>query len=80
LTLEYRFLVYPDGDTQEAAGPLRINELVDLNGYPVSIPLRTHRMIVYRVYRIRREDERGEERTYYHLELVTGSELRSLAR
>lgn len=80
MTLTYRFLVYPDGDTQEAATPLSIGRLVDLNGYPVGLPLPTSRMIVYRVYKIRTSEERGEEVTYYHLELVTGDELISLAR
>jgi hypothetical protein len=69
------YLVYPDGDTQEAAMPLRVNQLVDLNGYPLSLPLDNPRIIAYRVYKVTRREERGEDTTLYHLELVPVNEL-----
>ena len=68
-------LVYPDGDVQEAARQLQINQIVDLNGFPLTPPLRTLRMIVYRVFRITRDEHRGEAVTRYHLELVKREEM-----
>lgn len=80
MTVVYRYLVYPDGDRQETDIALRINQLVDLNGFPLPLPLTTVRQIVYRVTKIRNTENRGEESSYYYLELVTGDELNSLAR
>lgn len=73
-----RLLVYPDGATQETQIPLPINQIVDLNGRPLRLPLPTHREIVYRVQKIRKIENRGEEITNYYLELVGGIELLSL--
>ncbi len=75
MTLQSAVLVYPDGDTQEARQTLRINQAVDLNGLPLQLPLRSDKMIVYRVSKIRRSESRAEEITYYHLELVTMNEM-----
>jgi hypothetical protein len=80
MTIFTSYLVYPDGDTQETENRLTVNQFVDMNGFPVSLPIASHKMIIYRVFKIRRADERGEETTYYHLELVTGIELVSLAK
>ena len=79
MTVHYSFLVYPDGDTQETETPLRIDQLVDVNGNPISGPLPTSRMIVYRVQKITKSEDRGEDITRYYLELVKGDELISLA-
>ena len=76
--IESHHLVYPEGEIQEIQRPLRFNSLVDMNGNPLQLPLQTHRMIVYRVYRIRHDESRGERAIYYHLELVRGEELFSL--
>ena len=78
MTLYERRLIYPDGDAQEIDHPLRINQLVDLNGRPLNLPLPTDRMIVYRVYKINTETPVGEEITNYHLELVRRDELREI--
>ena len=59
---------------------MRIDQLVDLNGNPLAVPLATHRMIAYRVQKIRVSEDRAEEKTRYYLELVTGAELLSLSR
>jgi hypothetical protein len=72
-------IVYPDGDSQEIEHTLRVNELVDLNGNPLSLPLPTERLIVYRVWKISTNAERHSEQIYYHLELVRNPELRGLA-
>ena len=68
-------VVYPEGDAQEIPHSLRINQLVDLNGYPLPLPLPTTRMIVYRVFRMSTDARRGGETISYHLELVRRDEL-----
>ncbi len=68
-------VVYPEGDVQEIPHRLRINQLVDLNGYPLPPLSPGARMIVYRVYRMSTESRRGEETVSYHLELVRRDEL-----
>ena len=75
MTLYSYVLVYPDGEAQEAVVQLRINQLVDLNGIPLKLPLPTSRMIVYRVYKITESETRGERVTRYHLELVRRKEM-----
>jgi hypothetical protein len=71
------YVVFPDGDLQEIQRPLCIDELVDLNGRPLPVPLPTARMIVYRVVKIRRKEERGADETYHFLELVPSAELQA---
>ncbi len=73
-------IVYPEGDTREIEHELRVNQLVDLNGYPLPLPLPTARMIVYRVWKVSTRAERYAEELLYHLELVTRPELESAAR
>jgi hypothetical protein len=79
MTIETLMLVYPDGDTQETDIPLKIDQLVDLNGRPLRLPVPSHRIIAYRVHKIRQTATRGEEVTRYYLELVTAAELIGLA-
>jgi hypothetical protein len=76
--VETRFIVYPEGDTREIEHPLRVNELVDLNGNPLAPPLPTARMIVYRVWKITTADARHEQSVSYHLEQVARPELDGL--
>jgi hypothetical protein len=61
-------------------GPLRIDQLVDLNGRPLPLPLSTDRIIAYRVAKIRRQEGRGEEASYHYLELVPVSDLAAYCR
>jgi len=74
------YIVYPEGDTQEISHRLRINQITDINGVPLSLPLPTPKMIAYRVYKIQTQDLRGEERTYFFLELLRINELEELSR
>ena len=80
MTLLSRFVVYPEGESQEIPHHLTINQLVDLNGYPLQLPLQTDKMIAYRVFRMSTEELRGEEIKRYYLELVNRDELRSYLR
>jgi len=78
-TYEY-YIVYPEGEEQEIAGGLRIDELVDLNGRPLALPLPSARMIAYRVVKIRHSEERGVYSVYHYLELVPARELSGYTR
>ena len=75
------FIQYPEGDSREIEHDLRVNQLVDLNGRPLALPLPSPRMIVYRVWKVSTETTtRHEENVCYHLELVTRPELESASR
>jgi hypothetical protein len=74
------FIVFPEGDVQEIPGRLPLNELVDINGRALSRPLRTNRMIAFRVSRIAVKENRGGNETLHYLELLSAEELRPLAR
>jgi hypothetical protein len=71
-------IIYPEGDTREIEHGLAVNQLVDLNGNPLPLPLRNTRMIVYRVWKISTRSERHTEEVSFHLELVTRPELESV--
>ncbi len=78
MTIETRWLVYPDGDRQETRRTLRVDELVDMNGLTIPMPPPSARMVAYRVYKIRRVEERGELDVLQYLELVPAAELQAL--
>jgi len=73
-----RLIQYPEGDTREIEHELSVNQLVDLNGIPVSLPIQTIRTIVYRVWKKTTRAERHSEEILYHLELVKRPELDGL--
>jgi hypothetical protein len=74
------FIVYPEGDSREIEHELRVNQLVDLNGNPLALPLPSAKMIVYRVWKVSTQAERHSDQVSYHLELVTRPELESVMR
>jgi hypothetical protein len=69
------FIVFPEGDTQEVRGRLPIGEMVDVNGNPIDLPLPTHKMIVFRVARIKTNEYTGMSETLHFLEQMTAEEL-----
>jgi hypothetical protein len=69
------FIVFPEGDTQEIKGRLAINQLVDINGNPLDLPLPTNRMLVFQVAKIKTNDYKGGSETYHFLEQVSAREL-----
>jgi len=69
MRLMSREIVFPEGDSQEIPHPLAVNQLVDLNGYPLELPLR-RRQIVYRVRKITTSSHRNGEVVSYYLEQV----------
>jgi len=75
MTIYTRQIVYPEGDTQEIEHALRVNQVVDLNGGPLALPLPTVRMIAFRVYKVSTRESIGESITLYHLELLTRDQM-----
>jgi len=69
------FIVFPEGDTQEIRGRLAINQLVDINGNPLALPLPTNRMIVFRVAKISTNEYKGGKEIYHYLEQLSAREL-----
>jgi hypothetical protein len=78
--MEDFFIVYPEGDTQEVQGRLRLNEIVDVNGNPLPLPLPTNKMIAFKVARVSSRDYKGGTETYHYLELQSADELLEYAR
>jgi len=73
--IEEFFIVFPEGDVQEVPGRLPFNALVDMNGNVLSPPLPTNKMIVFRVARIKTEENKGSNETFHFLELMSAEEL-----
>lgn len=73
--MEEFFIVFPEGDTQEVHGKIRVNTLVDVNGNPLALPLPTNRMIVFRIARVQTRESKGLSQTYHYLELMSAEEL-----
>ncbi len=69
------FIVFPEGDVQEIPARLGINDLVDVNGHPLALPLPTHRLIAFRVERISVKESRGGNETFHYLELLGAQDL-----
>ena len=69
MRLTTREIVFPEGDSQEIPHALQINQLVDLNGYPLDLPL-ARRQIVYRVRKAATGSHRNGEVVSYYLEQV----------
>lgn len=69
------FIVFPEGDVQEIPGRLRIEQVVDLNGTPLPLPLSSPRVIAYRVGRISTKEERNGSEIYHYLDLLSVDEL-----
>ena len=70
----------PKCEEQEISSQLGIDQLVDLNGQALALPLPTARMIAYRVVKIRHHEERGIYTVFHYLELVPAEELLSFVR
>jgi hypothetical protein len=75
-----RILLYPEGDEVETSAAPPFNVLLDLNGQVLPLPLKTEKTLAYRVFSIRKQEERGETKIFYHLELVPVEELKSYVR
>lgn len=74
------YVVFPEGDVQEIDGRLGIEQIVDLNGRPLALPLPTSRMIAFRVARISTKEDRGSTSVYHYLDLLGAEDLAPYAR
>ena len=77
---DIREIVFPEGDRQEISHTLYINQIVDINGYPLDMPLRTSKMIAYRIYKKSMEETRNEVITSFFLQQLTVMELEGMVR
>jgi len=69
------FIVFPEGDIQEIDSRLPFNALVDINGNVLSVPLKTNKMIAFKVAGIKTDEKKGASETYHYLELLGAEEL-----
>jgi hypothetical protein len=74
------FIVFPEGDVQEIPRRIPINEIVDINGNSLPLPLPSPRTIAYRVSRIKTNENKGGNETFHFLELLSAEELIPYAR
>ena len=75
-----REIVYPEGDRQEIPHSLSLNQIVDINGYPLDLPLKTSKMIAFKVYRKSTEETKNEVITSFFLQQLTIMELQGLSK
>ena len=73
--IEEFYIVYPEGDIQEISARLSLNQIVDINGGPLPLPLINNRIIAFRVIKVRKKEDRGSSQTYHYLELIKAREL-----
>jgi hypothetical protein len=73
--IEDFYIVFPEGDVQEVPKRLPFNALVDMNGHVLYPPLPTNKMIVFRVSRIKTNENKGSNETFHFLELMSAEEL-----
>lgn len=74
------YIVFPEGDIQEVSGSLSINQLVDINGNPIALPLQTNKTIVYKISQIIKKEQRGESEIFHYLEQLSADELSEYVR
>ena len=77
MTIETHYIVFPDNDAQEIEHELTIDQLVDINGYPVQAG-QAGANLVYRVQKIRRAERTGVIDVFYYLEQLNIFELRDM--
>lgn len=75
MTLYENYIVFPDGEQREISHSIRMDDLVDLNGFPLDIPIATNRMLAYHVAQKRTREDRGIITTLYYLEQLNANEL-----
>ncbi len=74
-----KVIVYPEGDFIEIERELKINELVDINGNPVRLPLASPKTIIYRVYRKSTSDTNNGPVIRFYLEQLSLTETEEIS-
>ena len=77
---DVREIVYPEGDRQEISHILYVNQIVDINGFPLNLPVKTSKMIAFKVYRKSTQESRNEITTSFYLQQLTVQELEGMVR
>ena len=80
MTWSTNVIVYPEGDYIEIDRALSLNELVDINGNPLQLPLTTSRTIAYRVYRKSTSETNNGPVIRFYLEQLSITETEQLCR
>ena len=80
MMVEEFFVVFPEGDVQEVSGRIALNQIVDINGGCLALPLMSNRIIAFRVAKVRTKETKGLCETYHYLELLSAQELLEYCR
>lgn len=80
MTIRECYLVFPDGDTQEIEHTLTIDDIVDVNGFILSESALETTNLMYRVHKIRQQENTGCVITFYYLEQLTIFDIKALRR
>lgn len=75
MTLYEKYLHFPDGDILEISHFLSINQIVDIHGKPIEMPISTNRILAYSVCRQKTTEEKGLVVTNYYLYQLSAYEL-----
>lgn len=78
MTIYEQYLVFPDGDTQEIEHSLTIDTIVDVNGIPLSAHSIQATNLMYRVYKIQKQEKTGSCTTFYYVEQLSIYEVTAL--
>lgn len=80
MTIYEQYLVFPDGDTQAIEHTLSIDAIVDVNGIPLSTNSIEYTNLMYRVYKIQKQEKTGACTTFYYLEQLSIYEVTAIRR
>ena len=69
------YLIFPDGDRVETARPPRMTDILDANGFPHRLPLRTEKTLAFRIAGKRTMQQTGLTAEFYLLEQMSAAEL-----
>lgn len=69
------YLVFPDGDRIEVPCPPRMGDILDANGKPHRLPIKTEKTLGFRVAGKRTVERTGCTAEVYRLEQMSASDL-----
>ncbi len=73
------YLIFPDGDQIEVPRPPRMHDILDANGFPHRLPLKTEKTLAFRIVGKRTVEKRGVTAEFYTLEQMSAAELLAYA-
>ena len=75
MTIIESYIVFPNGELQEISHTLKINQIVDLNGFVLPTPLPTNKMLAYCVFKQRTKEKLGIVQNFFYLQQLSADEL-----